>query len=79
MEVGKMQLELIVKRREALKGAREAWKQAPAHVKLMAGAYVGPLLTALDALGEDLEEVQRDLHVADMARGGAAEGVDHGA
>lgn len=79
MEVGKMRLDLIVKRREALKGAREAWKQAPAHVKMMAGAYVGPLLTALDALGEELDEVQDDLRVAVMRHGGAVEGVDHGA
>lgn len=27
-----------------------AWAKAPAHVRAMAGAYVGPLLAALEAL-----------------------------
>ena len=74
-----MQLGLIVKRREALQAARDAWKQAPAHVKMMAGAYVGPLLIALGALGEELDGVADDLHAVDVARGGAVGGDDHGA
>lgn len=38
--------------------AVEQWKSAPAHVKAMAGAYVGPILEAL---------VELDYRVAEQA------------
>ena len=33
-----------------MKEAREAWNKAPAHIKLMAGKYMEPLLTVLESL-----------------------------
>lgn len=46
------------KRQLWLVGAEQAWKKAPAHVRVMAGDYVGPLLEALKAIGDELDEVQ---------------------
>ncbi len=34
---------------EAVKKARQQWEGAPFHVKAMAGAYVEPILAALEA------------------------------
>lgn len=73
-----MKLETIKRRAEALQGALNAWEKAPAHVKVMAGAYVGPLLLALGALGEEVEEQRCDL-LALSARVANLEGADHGA
>jgi hypothetical protein len=42
----------------AIADALAAWNKAPAHVKLMAGAYVGPLLAALVAIGERIEKLE---------------------
>ena len=50
-------------RRDAIKAAREKWETAPAHVKIMAGAYVGPLLLALEAINAELDAVTLDLEV----------------
>jgi hypothetical protein len=38
--------------------AAAAWAKAPAHVRAMAGAYVGPLLAALMAINEELQGVE---------------------
>ena len=35
--------------------AQTAWKSAPGHVKILAAAYVLPLLGALEAIREHLE------------------------
>jgi hypothetical protein len=43
---------------KAVAAAAAAWAKAPAHVRAMAGAYVGPLLAALMAINEELQEVQ---------------------
>lgn len=42
-------------RRVAVAQARAAWATAPAHVKVLAGAYVGPLLDCLAAIGRELD------------------------
>lgn len=39
----------------AVEDARAAWNSAPLHVRTMAGAYVGPLLFALEKIAEALE------------------------
>lgn len=49
------------KRRLWMVGAAQAWKKAPAHIRMMAGDYVGPLLTAIEAIGDELDEVQRQI------------------
>ena len=36
------------------------WQQAPAHIRLMAGAYVDPLLKALMALNEEMRAMQHE-------------------
>lgn len=36
--------------KKAVSEAREKWVGAPAHVKVMAGAYMEPVLRALEAL-----------------------------
>lgn len=33
--------------KSALEAANEAWDAAPMHIKMMAGAYVAPILAAL--------------------------------
>jgi hypothetical protein len=43
---------------KAVAEAAAAWAKAPAHVRAMAGAYVGPLLAALMAINEELQGVQ---------------------
>lgn len=42
---------------EMVREAAEAWAKAPAHVKTMAGAYVGPVMKALMAINSELEAV----------------------
>lgn len=39
----------------AIEAAGDAWKDAPAHVKIMAGAYVSPLLAALADLQRQID------------------------
>jgi hypothetical protein len=38
--------------------ALAAWDNAPLHIRVMAGAYVGPLLAALVAIGERIEKLE---------------------
>lgn len=38
--------------------ALEAWNKAPAHIKLMAGQYVGPILAELKALEDRVEKLE---------------------
>ena len=42
----------------AVLAARQSWDKAPLHVKMMAGAYVSPLLQALEALHMDVEQLK---------------------
>ena len=67
-------------RREALKRAEDAWDKAPAHIKVMAGAYVGPLLEALKAIDKESEDISRRLIALEMAeaeRDKVGEGIGH--
>lgn len=48
-------------RRAAIGTALDKWEGAPAHVRVMAGTYVGPLLAALVAIERDLEEIRAQL------------------
>lgn len=43
-------MQTTVEAQRAVKVAREKWEGAPFHVKAMAGAYMEPVLAALDAL-----------------------------
>ncbi len=42
-------------RQEAVSKAVKAWAAAPMHIKAMAGAYVGPLLAALQAMSREMD------------------------
>lgn len=44
--------------------ALAAWNKAPAHVRALAGAYVGPMLAALVALAERIEKIEGGQHGA---------------
>lgn len=46
------------RRDSAILEAQRRWDGAPAHIKIMAGAYVGPLLEAIDAIGFELALIQ---------------------
>lgn len=46
-----------IDRRTAVAQAEKAWAQAPGHIRAMAGAYVGPLLDALRAIGGELDGI----------------------
>lgn len=39
----------------AVEAAAKAWEGAPLHIKAMAGAYVGPLLKALQAISAEMD------------------------
>lgn len=43
---------------QAVACADAAWARAPMHVKAMAGAYVGPLLAAMQAMNKELQQLQ---------------------
>lgn len=43
---------------QAINDALSAWEAAPLHIRMMAGAYVGPLLAALVAVGEKVEKIE---------------------
>lgn len=43
-------MQTTVEAQRAVKVARQQWEGAPFHVKAMAGAYMEPVLAALDAL-----------------------------
>lgn len=42
----------------AINDALTAWEAAPLHIRMMAGAYVGPLLAALVAIGEKVNQIE---------------------
>jgi hypothetical protein len=44
------------RRESAILKARERWDTAPTHIKVMAAALVGPLLEALEAINDELNE-----------------------
>lgn len=46
-------------RRAAVELARRTWDGAPLHMRTLAGAYVGPLLAAVEAIGKDLDRLDR--------------------
>lgn len=46
----------------AIDDALAAWNNAPAHVRMMVGAYVGPLLAALVAIGAEVEAMKGANH-----------------
>lgn len=54
-------------RKAAIKAAREKWEGAPAHVKIMAAAYVGPIFTAIEAMGAELDAINIDIEVIAQA------------
>ena len=60
-------------RRRATLTAREQWNKAPAHVRLMASAYVEPLLACLEGIGAELDALVVDLESMAQAlpQGGA--------
>lgn len=43
---------------QAIDDALAAWESAPMHVRMMAGAYVGPVLAALEAVAEEVEKLK---------------------
>lgn len=57
--------------------ALEAWNKAPAHIRMMAGAYVGPLLVALVAVSSKVEKI--DGQVSILSELAKLKGVNHGA
>lgn len=47
---------------QAVLAAGIAWDKAPLHVKTMAGAYMRPILQALDALNAEIEQLKGAAH-----------------
>ena len=47
-----------IDRRAAVAEAAAAWNGAPLHIKAMAGAYVGPILAALQAMSQEMDALQ---------------------
>lgn len=47
--------------KQLIDDALAAWGRAPMHVRAMAGAYVGPLLAALVAIGEHVEALEKEV------------------
>lgn len=47
----------------AIEAAGDAWNEAPMHIKLMAGAYVAPILAAL-------ADLQRQINTLKEAKNG---------
>jgi len=45
----------------AVDDALAAWNKAPAHVRMMAGAYVSPLLIALAAIANEVEALKEEV------------------
>jgi hypothetical protein len=45
--------------RAVVEDALAAWSEAPAHVRMMAGAYVGPLLAAIAAMADAIEALEK--------------------
>lgn len=44
----------------AVYAAFDAWNKAPAHVKAIAGAYMGPVLEALGAINRELKSIREE-------------------
>lgn len=68
-------------RQAAVLAARSAWDGAPMHIRAMAGAYVGPLLAALEAIVRELDQQREALELLLLAGGlepAAQEGGQHG-
>lgn len=59
-------------RRRATRAAREQWSKAPPHVRLMAAAYVEPLLSCLEGIGAELDALAADVE-------SLAQGANHAA
>lgn len=49
------------KRKAFQRMAETAWHKAPGHIRVMAGAYVEPILAAMQQIGNELDEVQRQV------------------
>lgn len=43
--------------------AVKAWERAPLHIKLMAQAYVDPLISAIGQMNDELGDIQQQLKV----------------
>lgn len=43
---------------KAVADASAVWAKAPAHIKAMAGAYVGPLIEAVWQINHELESIK---------------------
>lgn len=41
--------------------AKEAWDNAPAHIRMMAGSYVAPVIAALIALDAELDALKKEV------------------
>ena len=48
-------------RSAAVKAAQAAWGGAPLHIRTLAGAYMGPVLAALEAISADADRMERAL------------------
>lgn len=46
----------------AVAAAVKAWDGAPLHFKAMAGAYVGPLLEAIQAISAEIDAIKGAKH-----------------
>jgi hypothetical protein len=51
-----------IDRQAAVMEAVKAWNGAPMHIRAMAGAYVGPLLEALQAISAELDALKGANH-----------------
>ncbi len=49
-------------RQKAVSEAVKAWAAAPMHIKAMAGAYVGPLLKAIEAINAEIDAIKGANH-----------------
>lgn len=72
-------------RQEAVSEAVKAWAAAPMHIKAMAGAYVGPILAALQAMSREMDGCAgsnsgcgSNVIKALVVHGEGREGVAHG-
>ena len=55
-------------RRAAVAGAVAAWDKAPMHIKAMAGAYMGPILEAMQAFGQELDAMKAGRYCTEAAK-----------
>lgn len=52
----------------AAKAAAEQWKKAPLHVRTMAGAYIEPVIYALNAMAMAVQAIEAGQGVSNGAR-----------